>query len=112
MDGACVLLPAYAILAANAFNITITATNLAIILVTVLFASIGAGGIPNGSLFLLFIILKNIGLQDDQVSFVVALAFGIDPLIDMVRTTCNCTGDMVCTYAIAKRAGMLHPPEE
>ena len=111
MDGACVLLPAYAILAANAFDITITAANLAIILVTVLFASIGAGGIPNGSLFLLFIILKNIGLHDDQVSFVVALAFGIDPLIDMVRTTCNCTGDMVCTYAIAKRVGMFRPPE-
>lgn len=111
MDGACVLLPSYAVLAANTFGVTLTATNLAIILFTVLFASIGAGGIPNGSLLLLFVVLKNIGLQEDQISSIVALAFGIDPILDMIRTTCNCTGDMVCTYAVAKRSGMLTPKE-
>ena len=38
---------------------------------------------------------------------VVALAIGINPLLDMFETACNVTGDNVCNYIIGKRGGMI-----
>ena len=75
------------------------------------FASVGAGGVPGGSVFLLFMILENAGFHQDQVATVVALALGINPILDMFETACNVTGDNVCTYIIAKRNGLIAPPE-
>ncbi|MBR7127455.1 MAG: dicarboxylate/amino acid:cation symporter [Lentisphaeria bacterium] len=107
MDGVCVHLPVFAILAANIFGIELTAVQLAILIVSVVFASVGAGGIPGGSVFLLFMVLSNLGLNDMQTATIVALAIGINPLLDMFETACNVTGDNVCTYIVAKNNGML-----
>lgn len=38
---------------------------------------------------------------------IVALAIGINPLLDMFETACNVTGDNVCNYIVGKRGGML-----
>ena len=70
-------------------------------------ASIGAGGVPGGSLMLLFIILGNMGLDGAQTAVIVALALGINPILDMFETANNVTGDMVCTYAVAKQEGLI-----
>ena len=107
MDGVCVHLPVFAILAANIFGIDLTPVQLAILVVSVVFASVGAGGIPGGSVFLLFMVLSNLGLNDMQTATIVALAIGINPLLDMFETACNVTGDNVCTYIIAKKNNML-----
>ena len=58
----------------------------------------GAGGIPGGSIFLLFMVLANMGLDDAQTAMIVALAIGINPLLDMFETACNVAGDNVCNY--------------
>ena len=110
MDGVCIHLPVFAILAANIFDIPLSATQLAILLISVVFASVGAGGIPGGSVFLLFMVLSNMGLNDAQVATIVALAIGINPLLDMFETACNVTGDNICNYIIARRNGMILPP--
>ena len=107
MDGVCVHLPVFVILAGNIFNVPITPASLLILLVSVVFASIGAGGIPGGSVFLLFMILENGGFTPEQVAGIVALALGINPILDMFETACNVTGDNVCTYIVAKRSGMI-----
>ncbi len=107
MDGVCVHLPVFAILAANIFNIPLTPVQLAILVVSVVFASVGAGGIPGGSVFLLFMVLSNLGLTDAQTATIVALAIGINPLLDMFETACNVTGDNICTYIIGKKSNML-----
>ena len=52
-------------------------------------------------------VLQNMGLTPDQVATIVALALGINPVLDMFETCCNVAGDNVCTYIVAKRAGML-----
>ena len=109
MDGVCIHLPVFAILAANIFDIPLSATQLAILLISVVFASVGAGGIPGGSVFLLFMVLSNMGLNDAQVATIVALAIGINPLLDMFETACNVTGDNICNYIIARRNGMILP---
>ena len=74
-------------------------------------ASVGAGGIPGGSVFLLFMVLENMGLPADQVALVVALCLGINPILDMFETCCNVTGDNVCTYIVAKKSGLVKVPD-
>jgi len=81
------------------------------ILTTVL-ASIGAGGVPGGSLMLLFIILQTLGLNNMQTAVIVALATGINPILDMFETTNNVTGDMVCTYAVAAHEKLFEDSPE
>ena len=110
MDGVCVHLPVFVILAANMFGLHLTAGQLGVLVVSVMFASIGACGIPGGSVFLLFMVLENMGLAKDQVETVVALALGINPVLDMFETCCNVAGDNICTYLVAKRAKMIRPP--
>ena len=112
MDGVCVHLPVFVILAANMFGLHLSAGQLAVLVVSVMFASIGAGGIPGGSVFLLFMVLENMGLEPAQVATVVALALGINPVLDMFETCCNVAGDNVCTYLVAKRARMIGRPEK
>ncbi len=106
MDGVCVHLPVFVILAANMFGYDLSFAQIAMLSLSIIFASVGAGGIPGGSVFLLFMVLEGMGLQPDQVSLVVALALGINPILDMFETSCNVTGDNVCTYIVAKKNGM------
>ncbi len=112
MDGVCIHLPVFAILAVNLFDLNLGFSQMLVLLFSVILASVGAGGIPGGSVFLLFMVLANLGLTDQQVATVVALAIGINPLLDMFETACNVTGDNVCNYIIAKRNGMISPPSD
>jgi Na+/H+-dicarboxylate symporter len=60
---------------------------------------------------LLFIILQTMGLTDQQVATVVALAFGINPILDMFETMNNVTGDLVCTYTVAHNENLIGPTD-
>lgn len=106
MDGVCIHLPLFAILAANLFGIHLSFGDLALMVVTTVLASVGAGGVPGGSLMLLFVILSALGLTPAQTSVVVALAVGINPILDMFETMCNVTGDLLCTYSVASLEGL------
>jgi Na+/H+-dicarboxylate symporter len=57
---------------------------------------------------LLFIVLRTMGLGADQVSIIVALALGINPVLDMFETMNNVTGDLVCTYAVASGEKLIN----
>ena len=106
MDGVCVHLPVFVILAANMFGHSLGVLEVGTLCLSIMFASVGAGGIPGGSVFLLFMVLENMGQPADQVSLIVALCLGINPILDMFETCCNVTGDNVCTYIVAKSNGM------
>ena len=105
MDGVCVHLPVFVILAANMFGHSLGIVQIATLCASIVFASIGAGGIPGGSVFLLFMVLENMGLPGDQVAMIVAICLGINPLLDMFETSCNVAGDNVCTYIAARKCG-------
>ena len=107
MDGVCVHLPVFVILAANMFGHSLGVVQIAALCMSIVFASIGAGGIPGGSVFLLFMVLEDMGLPSDQVALIVALCLGINPLLDMFETCCNVAGDNVCTYIVAKKRGLV-----
>lgn len=111
MDGVCIHLPVFVILAVNLFGLQLSMVEIATLCLTILLASIGAGGIPGGSVFLLFMVLESMGLQADQVTLIVTLALGINPILDMFETCCNVTGDNVCTYIVAKNNHMIEEPQ-
>jgi len=97
MDGVCVHLPMFAVLAANMFGIQLTVGSLAVLVITTVLSSIGAGGVPGGSLMLLFIVLEAMHLSGSQVAVIIALALGINPILDMFETMNNVTGDLLRT---------------
>lgn len=109
MDGVCVHLPMFAVLAANLFDVPLTLGTLVVLVMTTVLSSIGAGGVPGGSLMLLFIILESMGLGAEQVAVIVALALGINPILDMFETMNNVTGDLVCSYAVAGNESLIQP---
>ncbi len=108
MDGVCIHLPVFAVLAANLFpGVEISFNQIIMMVLGVVFASVGAGGIPGGSVFLLFLVLAGFNLTQEQTSIVVALALGINPLLDMFETACNVAGDNVGNYIVGKRMNMI-----
>lgn len=107
MDGVCLHLPVFVILAAGMFGIDISMYQMFLVVLSVVFASIGVGGVPGGSIFLLFMVLDVLHLSPEQTSTIVALALGINPLLDMFETACNVAGDNVGNYVVAKTSNML-----
>lgn len=107
MDGVCIHLPMFAILAANLFGFELGFSSLLVMVITTVLAAVGAGGVPGGSLMLLFIILNSMGLDETQISQVVAFALGINPILDMFETMNNVTGDLSCTYIVACKENMI-----
>lgn len=107
MDGVCVHLPVFVILASNMFGHPLSLVQICTLCLSIMFASVGAGGVPGGSIFLLFMVLEAMGLPANEVSMIVALALGINPILDMFETCCNVAGDNVCTYIVAKKNGLV-----
>lgn len=107
MDGVCVHLPMFAVLAANMFGLPMDMGVLTTVLITTVLVSIGTGGVPGGSMVLLFIILETMGLTEAQTIPIVGLAIAIDAIIDMFVTMNNVTGDLVCTYVVASGEGLV-----
>ena len=107
MDGVCIHLPVFAVLAANLFGFELTLTQMLLLVISVVFASVGAGGVPGGSIFLLFLVLDSLHLTPAQTSTIIALALGINPLLDMFETACNVAGDNIGTFVVGKKMGMM-----
>ncbi|MCD6373276.1 MAG: dicarboxylate/amino acid:cation symporter [Thermococcus sp.] len=107
MNRVCIHLPMWAVFAADVFGIELTVGSLAIMIITTVLSAIGTGGVPGGSLMLLFIVLGALGLEPSRIAIIVALALGVNPLIDMFETMNNVTGDLCCTYIVAKKEDML-----
>ena len=49
----------------------------------------------------------NVGLSGQQVAGIVALALGINPILDMFETMNNINGDLVCSYAVATNEALV-----
>ena len=107
MDGVCIHLPVFAVLAANLFGFEMTVGQIILMVIGVVFASVGAGGVPGGSIFLLFMVLEFFHLTPSQTNIIIALALGINPLLDMFETACNVAGDNVGTYVVGEKLGMI-----
>lgn len=103
MDGTAIYLGICAIFFSQAYGLPLHSHEYLLIVITSTFASIGAAGIPGGSLIMMGMVLTSVGLPLEGI----ALIAGIDRILDMLRTTINITGDACITLVVDKTEGTM-----
>lgn len=107
MDGTAIYLGICALFFAQATGVELHAHEYVMIILTSTLASIGAAGIPGGSLIMMGMVLTSVGLPLEGI----ALIAGVDRILDMIRTTINITGDAAITLIIDRTEGTLNEKE-
>jgi Na+/H+-dicarboxylate symporter len=103
MDGTAIYLGICALFFAQAYGIDLTYQNYLMLILTCTLGSIGAAGIPSGSIIFMGMVLTSVGLPIEGIGIIL----GIDRVLDMVRTTINITGDSAITLIVDKSEGAL-----
>ncbi len=103
MDGTAIYLGICSLFFAQAYGIDLTTQNYIMLVLTCTLGSIGAAGIPSGSIIFMGMVLSSVGLPIEGIGIIL----GIDRLLDMVRTTINITGDSAITLIVDKSEGGL-----
>lgn len=104
MDGMAIYLGMCAVFFAQCTGVALSTSDYFMIVLTATLGSIGAAGIPSGSIVMLPLVLSSVGLPIEGV----AIIAGIDRILDMMRTTINITGDATVTLIIDKSEGTLN----
>jgi len=103
MDGTAIYLGICALFFSQAYGIDLTTANYLMLILTCTLGSIGAAGIPSGSIIFMGMVLSSVGLPIEGIGIIL----GVDRILDMVRTTINITGDSAITLIVDKSEGML-----
>jgi len=101
MDGTAIYLGICALFFAQAYGIHFTMHHYIMLVLTATLGSIGAAGIPGGSIMMMGMVFGSVGLPLTGIGVIL----GIDRILDMLRTTVNITGDSVITMLIDKSEG-------
>ncbi len=73
------------------------AQQLQVVLMSIL-AGIGTAGVPGGSIPLIVVVMKSVGVPAESIGIIL----GVDRLLDMCRTVVNVTGDLAVATCVAK----------
>lgn len=73
MDGTAVYEAVAAIFIAQANNMELTMMDLVVVAITAAFASVAAGGVPQGGMVSMAIVLRAIGLSPEEVSLIIPI---------------------------------------
>jgi Na+/H+-dicarboxylate symporter len=103
MDGTAIYLGICSLFFAQAYGVDLTLANYLMLILTCTLGSIGAAGIPSGSIIFMGMVLNSVGLPIEGIGIIL----GVDRILDMVRTTINITGDTAITLIVDKSEGML-----
>jgi DAACS family dicarboxylate/amino acid:cation (Na+ or H+) symporter len=83
---------------AQVFGVELTVSQqITVVLMSVL-AGIGTAGVPGGSLPLIVIVLRSVGVPGEGIGIIL----GVDRLLDMCRTVLNVSGDLVLATCVAR----------
>ena len=96
MDGVAIYLGVTAVFIANCCGIDLSMSQYSAIAISATIASIGTPGIPGGSLALMAMVFASSGIPVEGV----AIAAGVDRIVDMARTTMSITGDASCAVVV------------
>ncbi len=108
MDGVAIYLSVASVFMAACCGIDLSMNQYFAIAFAATVASVGTPGIPGGSLALMALVLASANIPVECV----AVAAGIDRLIDMGRTVMSVTGDASCAVVMQKTIGeTIAPPE-
>lgn len=100
MDGTAIYLGICAVFFAQLYGVPLDFQDYLVLIVTCTLGSIGAAGIPSGSIIFMGMVLHSVGLPIEGIGMIL----GIDRVLDMFRTTINITGDAAITL-IVDRSG-------
>ena len=103
MDGTAIYLGICAVFFAQAYGIHLDFSQYLMLMLTCTLGSIGAAGIPSGSIIFMGMVLGSVGLPLDGIGIIL----GVDRILDMIRTTVNITGDAAVTVLVDRSEGML-----
>ncbi len=98
MDGTALYQVCAAIFLTQLFGIDLSLTEVIILALTTVGASIGAPSTPGVGIVILATILQGIGVPVEGI----ALILGVDRILDMCRTTVNVTGDLTASLVMKK----------
>jgi Na+/H+-dicarboxylate symporter len=101
MDGTAIYLGICSLFFAQSYGIELYFHHYLMLVLTCTLGSIGAAGIPSGSIIFMSMVLGSIGIPSEGI----AVILGIDRVLDMVRTTINITGDSAITLIVDKTEG-------
>jgi len=101
MDGVAIYLGVASVFMATCCGIDLTMSQYMAIAFASTVASIGTPGIPGGSLALMAMVFASAGIPVECV----AVAAGIDRIIDMGRTVMSITGDASCAVVMQRLVG-------
>lgn len=96
MDGTAIYLGVTSVFVATCFGIDLTMDQYIAIALSATIASIGVPGVPGGALALMAMVFASAGIPIEGV----AIAAGVDRLVDMGRTTMSITGDASCAVVM------------
>ena len=96
MDGVAIYLGVTSGFIANCCGMDLDMHQYLAIAMSATIASIGTPGIPGGSLALMAMVFASAGIPVEGV----AIAAGIDRVVDMARTTMSITGDASCAVVL------------
>lgn len=104
MDGTSLYQAVAAVFIAQAFGIDLDLSQQLTIVLTATLASIGAAAVPGAGMVMLVIVLGAINVPAEGL----ALIFGVDRILDMLRTVVNVTGDATVATVVASTEGKLN----
>ncbi len=108
MDGTSLYQAVAAVFIAQAFGIELDLGQQLTIVLTATLASIGAAAVPGAGMVMLVIVLGAINVPTEGL----ALIFGVDRILDMLRTVVNVTGDATVATVVAATEGELRAVTE
>ena len=98
MDGTSAFLTLSGLFLANAYGISVPASAVVSLIITIILLSLGCPGVPGAGIVCLGVVLGSLGVPVEAVGLII----GIYPFIDMMNTMSNCTGDVAVTLVVAK----------
>ncbi|MBT7726689.1 MAG: dicarboxylate/amino acid:cation symporter, partial [Flavobacteriales bacterium] len=108
MDGTSLYQAVAAVFIAQAYGMDLDMGQQLTIVLTATLASIGAAAVPGAGMVMLVIVLGAIGVPEEGL----ALIFGVDRILDMMRTVVNVTGDATVATVVASTEGQLREVTE
>lgn len=108
MDGTALFQCMATLFLSQIYGLDLGAVTLALLLVTIVAASVGTPAVPGGGIVVMASVLGSIGLPGEGVMILV----GVDRILGMFRTAVNVTGDLTACVLFQKWLGPSISPTE
>jgi DAACS family dicarboxylate/amino acid:cation (Na+ or H+) symporter len=91
---------------AQVFGVQLSLSQQVTVVLMSILAGIGTAGVPGGSLPLIVVLMRSVGVPGEGIGIIM----GVDRILDMCRTVLNVTGDLVVATCVS--GGPEKPAEE